>query len=123
MDLPEEAGLTPVRPLILHTRRLVLRPLADADWPDMARIGGQVEVARMMASTRAPWAESDVRAWIARSEWRGVPGFRLAVCLPDGTVIGMVGLGGEPVPSCAYFIDPAFAGQGYATEAMQADAH
>jgi hypothetical protein len=45
MDLPEKAGLTPADPLIPHTRRLVLRPLADADWPDMARIGGQVQAA------------------------------------------------------------------------------
>ena len=39
MDLSEEAGLTPVRPLILQTRRLVLRALADDDWRDMS-IGG-----------------------------------------------------------------------------------
>jgi hypothetical protein len=37
MDLSEEAGLTPVAPLILQTARLCLRPLADADWPDVAR--------------------------------------------------------------------------------------
>ena len=120
MDLSEEAGLTPAPRLILRTARLVLRPLQDADWPELARIGGQPEVARMMASVRAPWAEADVRAWIARSEWRGRPGFRLAVCLPDGALIGAVGIGPEAVPSCAYFIDPAHAGQGYATEAMQA---
>jgi RimJ/RimL family protein N-acetyltransferase len=120
MDLSEEAGLTPVAPLILRTARLVLRPLVDADWPELARIGGQPEVARMMASVRAPWAEADVRAWIARSRWGGRPGFRLAVCLPDGALIGTVGIGPEAKPSCAYFIDPAHAGQGYATEAMQA---
>ncbi len=120
MDLSEEAGLTPVAPLILRTARLDLRPLVDADWPELARIGGQPEVARMMASVRAPWAEADVRAWIARSHWSGRPGFRLAVCLPDKALIGTVGIGPEATPSCAYFIDPAHAGQGYATEAMQA---
>ncbi|MFN5244217.1 MAG: GNAT family N-acetyltransferase, partial [Novosphingobium sp.] len=52
--------------------------------------------------------------------WRGRPGFRLAVCLPDGALIGTVGIGPEAPPSCAYFIDPAPAGQGFATEAMQA---
>ncbi len=84
MDLSEEAGLTPVAPLNLRTARLVLRPLQDADRPVLARIGGQPEVARMMSSLQASWPERDVRAWIARSEWRGRPGFRLAVCLPDG---------------------------------------
>jgi RimJ/RimL family protein N-acetyltransferase len=120
MDLSEEAGLTPVAPLILQTARLCLRPLADADWPDVARIGGQPGVARMMASVRAPWAEADVRAWIARSHWRGLPGFRLAVCLPDGALIGTVGIGPKAAPSCAFFLDPAQWGYGYTTEAMQA---
>ena len=120
MDLSEEAGLTPVAPLILRTARLVLRPLQDADWPELARIGGQPEVARMMWSLQAPWPETEVLAWIARSRWSGKPGFRLTVCLPDGALIGTVGIGPEAVPSCAYFIDPAHAGQGYATEAMQA---
>ena len=41
----------------------------------------------MMSSLQAPWPEQDVRAWIARSAWRGRPGFRLAVCLPDGALI------------------------------------
>lgn len=109
----------PIAELFLRTRRLDLRPLQDADWPDLARIGGQPEVARMMSSVRAPWPEPDVRAWIARSEWREKPGFRLAVCLPDGKLIGTLGIGPEAVPSCAFFIDPAYAGRGYATEAMQ----
>ncbi|MFN7597978.1 MAG: GNAT family N-acetyltransferase, partial [Cereibacter sp.] len=33
---------------------------------------------------------------------------------------GTIGIGPEARPSCACFIDPAHAGQGYATEAMQA---
>jgi hypothetical protein len=32
MDLSQEAGLRLVPPLILPTRRLVLRPLGDEDW-------------------------------------------------------------------------------------------
>jgi RimJ/RimL family protein N-acetyltransferase len=86
----------------------------------MARIGGQRQVARMMASLRSPWVEQDVRRWIARSIWRGTPGFRLAVCLPDETLVGTVGVGGEHIPSCAFFLDPSHAGKGYATEAMRA---
>jgi RimJ/RimL family protein N-acetyltransferase len=106
--------------LLLRTARLVLRPLEDTDWQAVGRIGGQPQMARMMCSLRSPWAEEDARAWIAASAWRGTPGFRLAVCLTDGPLIGTVGLGPEPEPSCTYFIDPDHAGQGYATEAMQA---
>jgi len=68
MDLSEETGLIPLSPLILRTARLALRPLQDADWPELGRIGGQPRVASMTSSVQAPWPEPDVRAWIARSE-------------------------------------------------------
>ena len=65
MDLSEETGLTPVAPLILRTARLVLRPLQDADWPELARIGGQPGVARMMWPLQASWSEPRLRQQLA----------------------------------------------------------
>jgi RimJ/RimL family protein N-acetyltransferase len=101
----------------LRTRRLLLRPLGQADAGDLARIGGQPDVARMLFSVQSPWHPQAVESWIERSRWHGRPGYRLGICLRDGTLIGVGGLGGEPL-SCSYFLDPDFAGQGYATEAM-----
>ena len=96
----------------------MLRPLTEEDWSDLARLGGVPAVARMLTSVPAPWEEAAVKRWIAGAAWRGVPGFRLGVCLADGTLIGAVGLGGTPV-SAAYFLGQAHWHQGYATEAMR----
>lgn len=113
--------MTDVQAYHLTTKRLVLRGLVADDWRDLARIGGRDDVAPMLFSVRSPWPEADVKAWIATSQYRGSLGFRAAICLPDGELIGTVGIGrsanDQPI-SCAYFIDPAHWGQGYATEAM-----
>jgi RimJ/RimL family protein N-acetyltransferase len=105
--------------LWITTPRLVIRPLRPTDIVAIIRIGSQPDVARMLMSVPSPWPAERARAWMENSAWRGRSGFRLAVCLLDGTVIGCVGLGGNPV-GCMYFIDPDHAGRGYATEAMQA---
>jgi [ribosomal protein S5]-alanine N-acetyltransferase len=69
----------------------MIRPLDPPDGPNLARIGGQRDVARMMGSIRSPWTQPEVLDWIAQAPWRNAPGFRLAVCLPDGALIGTVG--------------------------------
>jgi RimJ/RimL family protein N-acetyltransferase len=105
--------------LWITTPRLVIRPLRLRDAPNLTRFGGLPDVARMLGSVPAPWPLDHAEGWIAKGAWTGTLGFRLGVCLPGGTLIGMVGLGGQPI-SAAYFIDPDHAGHGYATEAMQA---
>lgn len=106
-------------PLQIETARLWLAPLEpERDAADLARIGGQPEVARQMFSLRAPWPEAELRDWITASSWRGCLGFRLGIWRAGG-LIGMVGIGGRPC-TVSYFIDPAEAGQGYASEAMRA---
>jgi RimJ/RimL family protein N-acetyltransferase len=102
------------------TPRLRIAPLvANRDWRDIARIGGDPRVAPMMAYLRSPWSEADVCRWLDRSRWAGRLGFRLGVWLRSGELIGTVGLGGEPAPSTAYLLDPAHWGKGLITEAMQ----
>lgn len=106
-------------PLEIEAARLRLAPLdPERDADTMARIGGMPEVARQMFSLRAPWPEAEVRDWITASRWRGCLGFRLGIWR-GAALIGMVGIGGRPC-SVSYFIDPAEAGQGYASEAMRA---
>lgn len=113
MDLPEENDL------IFASRRLRFRGLALTDAPALAQIGGQPGVARMLKSLPHPWPEGHRADWIEKARWTGALPVRLAVCLPDGQLIGTVGAGGDPL-EIGYFIDPALAGQGYATEAAGA---
>ena len=62
-----------------------------------------------------------MKTWSVRSLFLGRPGFRAAIVLSEVGVIGSLGLDkalGLENKSCAYFIDPAYWGQEYATEAM-----
>ena len=106
-------------PLEIITDRLRLAPLdIDRDWQDIARIGGDPQVAPMTNSHLSPWPEADVRATLTESQWRGRLGFRLGVWF-EGKLIGAVGIWDDPVET-GYFLDPAFWGRGLATEAMAA---
>ena len=107
----------------IETERLVIRETRDADWPEIARIGGDQRVAPMLASVMTPWPEVQCRRWIAGGLYRGRPGFRATLLTENGRIIGCFGFGKAPGPgyqSVAYFIDPEEWGKGYATEGMQA---
>lgn len=102
----------------LRTHRLRLRPLAPADAPELARIAGHPEVAPNIFVATSPWPVPEAAALIARDIWRGTLGFRLAICTPDGVMIGAIGVSAEP--HIFYFFDPAHWGQGFAREAVAA---
>ncbi len=123
MDLPQEAQVTapPSGPggdaaPTIRTARLCLRPMAEADAPDLARIGGDPRVAPMLFLPTIPWPVAKAKDFIHAWRWQGRPGYRLAICEPGGPPLGTVGLGrgGEVF----YFLDPDTWGKGYATEAM-----
>ena len=106
---------------ILTTVGLLIRELLLDDWQAMQRIGGHPSVAPTLATFTSPWVEVEVKTWSVHSLFRGRPGFRAAIVLSEFGVIGSLGLDkalGLGNQSCAYFIDPAYWGQGYATEAM-----
>lgn len=101
---------------ICTTRRLIIRKFAPEDWRRLSEFGGRADVAPMMMMLRSPWPKADVVKWMQMAPYRGQIGFRAGIYLPDGLLIGFVGIGGDPV-GCAYAIDPAYWGQGYASEA------
>jgi len=108
-------------PYELRTDRLKIRGLIDDDWRDLQRLGGVPHVARMMTSIKAPWAAADVKAWLDSSKWRGRAGFRAAITLLDGTLIGGCGFNGNSRGGdIAYFLGQEHWNKGYATEAMAA---
>lgn len=105
----------------VKTERLILRGIDPADWRDMQRLAGVPDVAPMLLSVTVPWPEEAVRRWIAASLYRGRPGFRAVITLPDSTAIGGVGLGragGSGPMTVMYWLGRAFWGQGFATEAL-----
>ncbi len=99
-----------VNPIEIATPRMHLRSLRPAEATDLAP---------MMASVASPWPEADVLRWIEQRRWRRRVGFPSGAYVPDGTLIGLLALGGTPV-STAYFLDQHYWGRGLMTEAMMA---
>ncbi len=91
---------------------LTLRPLAESDWRKLQVIAGNDDVAPMLASVRSPWAELDVKQWIAMRHASTTYGI-----LNKGELVGVVSAGGKPM-SVMYFLDKAYWGQGITTKAV-----
>ncbi|QBF31960.1 GNAT family N-acetyltransferase [Thalassococcus sp. S3] len=103
----------------LTTDRLILRALRQEDAAELARIGGDPRVAPMIFVASSPWPVEDAAEVIAQAAYDGGPAFRVAVALKErGTFIGMLSLFDDA--SIGYFIDPAQARRGYASEAVSA---
>ncbi len=101
----------------LRTPRLEIRPMHAGDAAGLAAMAVP-EVARGTASVVPGWSRDEAAEWIAARQWRGYPGFFLAV-ERDGGLVGAVGFGGVP-PEVGYMFRPDHWGQGLATEALAA---
>ena len=113
-----------------HTDRLLLRPVTEADLDRMLEYRNLPEVTNWLIHTVV---EPDA----FREAWRKAadnPADHSVAAVLDGTVIGTVSLelddgmiqpGGPPRTEAllGYIFDPAFAGQGYATEAVREVLH
>lgn len=102
---------------VVRTPRLVLRPWTIADAPALAALVTD-DVARMTGSMAAGWSVDEAQAYIAARQWRGWPGFMLAI-ERHGTMIGAIGCGGVPV-SLMYVLGAAHWGRGFASESVEA---
>jgi len=105
----------------VKTHRLLLDSLTLDDWPVVQAEWGVPEVARMTATVKSPWREADVKDWISARLDQSRDGFGCAIRLPDGRLIGSVGLGlSNSQANFGYMLGQAHWGQGYATEACHA---
>ena len=106
------------RRLRIETDRLLIRPFAPGDLDLFHAIARQPRVSQMLASIPHPLTLDTARDWIGTRQFRGRVPFCAAIAQQGGPLVGLVGIGGDPV-STMYFIDPDHWGKGYATEAMQ----
>jgi RimJ/RimL family protein N-acetyltransferase len=112
---------------MILTDRLVLRPLAETDLDRLLEFWNLPEVTRWLL--RGPVTAEELRESVRRAA--ADPDDHSLAVLVDDVVIGTVNLRledgfvqpGGPTRSVAdlgYTLDPAYAGQGYATEAARA---
>jgi len=110
----------------LETPRLVLRPFALGDAPDVQRLAGAREVAATTLNIPHPYEEGMAEAWIGTHQERFDAGamVTLAVTLREGgALIGAIDLRFEPAHQRAemgYWIAVPHWNQGYCTEAARA---
>lgn len=111
----------------IHTDRLVLRPVAESDAERLLEFWNLPEVRRWVL--RGEYSLSDMTMMLRRSASR--PNDHTQAVLLGGVVIGTVNLelvdgylqpGGptQTVGDVGYTFDPAYGGQGHATEATRA---
>ena len=108
------------QPLDITTERLRIEPFTGTEAAELSSLMNDAEIASMMATIPHPFTEPQAAAWLAERPFQHSmdSGFGAKISLYNGTLIGFVGIGGEPV-NTAYALGRAHWGQGYATEAMR----
>ena len=109
MDLPS-----------IHTARLILDAMTEADWSVVHAEWGDERVARMTATVQAGWSEEEARDWIRGRATPSAEGYSYAIRRKtDRRLLGSVGMGGVP-KNLGYLLGRAWWGQGYGSEAVAA---
>ena len=109
----------------LATERLVLRPVAEGDFAEIATLAGDARVAEWTARIPHPLERDDTVAWHGTLNRRGCGAgeYAFAVRLKaDDTLIGCIGLtvaDDERNAEIGYWIGVPFWDNGYATEAVR----
>lgn len=112
----------------LTSDRLLLRPFALADAPDVQRLAGDRDIASTTLNIPHPYEDGMAETWIGGHEERFDKGEQaaFAVVLRAGTLIGAIGLEIDQQHERAelgYWIGKPYWGQGYCTEAAEVVLH
>jgi RimJ/RimL family protein N-acetyltransferase len=99
----------------LHTERLTLRNLTEADIPALVAALGEFTVSGWLTVVPYPYSDADARAFIERmAAEQGHDGWGIED--RSGALVGVIGIS----DSLGYWIARPFQGRGYATEAAEA---
>lgn len=109
------ARFAALHPLTVTTPRTVMAPPAADDLGPLQAIATLPQVARMLFIF-APGMTAEAFA-ATHPAWTGTRPVRLAI-RSAGRVVGSIGLGAGVRPPIFYFLDPAVAGQGLASEVV-----
>jgi [ribosomal protein S5]-alanine N-acetyltransferase len=109
---------------LIRTDRLLLRPFAFADAPEVQRLAGAYEIADTTISVPHPYQLNDAIDWIEKQprDFAAGRAVRFAIrLLPKETLIGAIELHDidreHAQAELGYWIDQQRWGKGYATEA------
>jgi [ribosomal protein S5]-alanine N-acetyltransferase len=102
------------------TERLAIRQLQIRDAPELARISDLPAVSQWMAFMEGGFPLEKAQALIASQN--DTKGYFFAVRLPDGTLIGAMGVIDHPdgTIEVGYWFGVDYQGKGYASEALRA---
>jgi RimJ/RimL family protein N-acetyltransferase len=102
------------------TGRLEIRQLEIQDAPELARISDTPAVSQWMAFMEGSFPLEKAQALIASQE--ATKEYFFAVRLPDGTLVGAMGVIDHPDESIevGYWFGVDYQGKGYASEALRA---
>ncbi len=115
-----------VEPPILETARLILRPFALTDAPDVERLCGAPEIALHTLNIPHPYPEGKAQEWIASCPERFEKGVEVtfAITLREGGALaGAIGIlpnRDHDRADIGYWIGMPYWGRGFATEALRA---
>ena len=112
---------------VLATPRLLLRPFALADAPEVQRIAGDYEIASRTLDIPYPYPDGAAEAWIATLAPGSVPGIQVVYAITRRNrpgLVGAVGLTGidrsHGRAGLGFWVAKSCWGRGYATEAARA---
>jgi [ribosomal protein S5]-alanine N-acetyltransferase len=108
----------------IRTERLILRPFALTDAPQIKELAGDRRIYETTLCVPHPYLDGMAESWISMHQRCFYEGFGavFAICLPSGTLIGAASLSRDGLFNRAelgYWIGVAYWNRGYCTEAAK----